>query len=394
MFQRLNWRHFDWLLFAVVVFLCGLSVAMIYSATANTVDLSDYWIRQIIFAGVGMVALFVVAIVDYRQLSLLAMPAFLLFIGSLIAVFFFGTAQGGSRSWIDIGGTLVQPTEGGKFLIIIFLAWYLSWFQDRMHRFPYLLVVLALLGAPLVFVYTQPDFGMTITYAFLAGALILVAGVRYRHLLMLLAVVLVALPLFAASLQGYMLARICIFLPTDAQTGQIQEPILGLMRTAFDRLPSECVTPEANTAASYNVEQALIAIGNGGMTGMGWNQGTQNQLHFLRVRHTDFIFSVIAEELGLAGATLTLLLLLFVVWRVLRIADRAPDQFGRLLATGVAALIFFQVFINVGFNLKVLPVTGLTLPFISAGGSSLVSMMFAIGLVESVAMRHRKIEFF
>jgi rod shape determining protein RodA len=222
--------------------------------------------------------------------------------------------------------------------------------------------------------------------------LITVAGVRYRHVALLALAVAVALPLFAASLQGYMLARICIFLPTDGETGQIQKPILDFLRSNFEALPGECVTPEANSAASYNVEQALIAVGNGGLSGMGWIQGTQNQLHFLRVRHTDFIFSVIAEELGLVGAALTLLLLLFVVWRVLRIADKAPDEFGRLLATGVAALIFFQVVINVGFNLKLMPVTGLTLPFISAGGSSLVSMMFAIGLAESVSMRHRKIE--
>jgi rod shape determining protein RodA len=248
-------------------------------------------------------------------------------------------------------------------------------------------------GAPLALIYIQPDFGMTITYAFLGAALIMVAGVRYRHLAMLVLAVIVALPIFAASLQGYMLARLCIFMPTD-DSGRIVAPILNVLQTAFQRLPSECVTPEANTAASYNVEQALIAVGNGGLTGMGWLQGTQNQLRFLRVRQTDFIFSVIAEELGLIGAALTILLLLFVVWRVLRIADRAPDQFGKLLATGVAALIFFQVLINVGFNLRLMPVTGLTLPFISAGGSSLVSMMFAIGLAESVAMRHRKLDFY
>jgi len=392
MFQRLNWRSFDWLLLGVVLVLCALSIAMIYSATANTDDLGDYWVRQVAFALIGLAAIFIVAVIDYRQLSLLAVPAFILFIVSLVAVYVFGTAQGGSKSWIDIAGTLVQPTEAGKFLIIIFMAWYLSWFQDRMHRLPYLLVILVLLGAPLVLVYTQPDFGMTITYAFLGGALIVVAGVRYRHLVLLVATAVVALPLFAASLQGYMLARICIFLPTDDQTGQIEKPVLDFLRANFETLPSECVTPEANSAASYNVEQALIAVGNGGLSGMGWTQGTQNQLHFLRVRHTDFIFSVIAEELGLVGAALTLILLLFVVWRVLRIADRAPDQFGRLLATGVAALIFFQVVINVGFNLKLMPVTGLTLPFISAGGSSLISMMFAIGLAESVSMRHRKIE--
>ena len=393
MFQNLNWKQFDWLLLGVVLLLCLLSFAMIYSATMGT-ELTDLWVRQVGFVIAGVVLVFVVALLDYRQLSLFAVPAFLLFIASLIVVFLFGEAQGGSKSWISVAGTLVQPTEAGKFLVIVFLAWYLSWFQDRMGRLPYLIAVLVLLGAPLALVFIQPDFGMTITYAFLGGALILVAGVRYRHLLMLLAAVVLALPLLAASLQGYMLARLCIFMPTDDQTGQIQKPILDFLRANFDSLPAECVTPEANTAASYNVDQALIAVGNGGLTGMGWLQGSQNQLHFLRVRQTDFIFSVIAEELGLVGASVTLLLLLLIVWRVLRIADRAPDQFGKLLATGVAALIFFQVLINVGFNLKVMPVTGLTLPFISAGGSSPISMMVAIGLAESVAMRQKKTEFY
>jgi rod shape determining protein RodA len=393
MFQNLNWKQFDWLLLAIVLALCVLSFAMIYSATMNT-ELTDLWVRQVGFVGAGIVAVFLVAAVDYRQLSVFAVPAFLLFLASLVIVFLFGEAQGGSKSWISIAGTLVQPTEAGKFLLIVFLAWYLSWFQDRMGRLPYLIAVLVLLAAPLVLVFIQPDFGMTITYAFLGGALILVAGVRYQHLLMLMAAALLALPLLAASLQGYMLARLCIFMPTEEETGQIQKPILDFLRANFDNLPAECVTPEANSAASYNVDQALIAVGNGGLTGMGWLQGSQNQLHFLRVRQTDFIFSVIAEELGLVGASLTLLLLLVVVWRVLRIADRAPDQFGKLLAIGVAALIFFQVLINVGFNLRVMPVTGLTLPFISAGGSSLISMMFAIGLAESVAMRQKKTEFY
>lgn len=393
MFARINWRYFDWPLFLVVLLLSSIGVALIYSATRNSPDLVDYWQRQVNFILIGLVVLFLVAMVDYRQLSLLAIPAFLIFVASLVAVYFFGEAQGGSRSWINLGGTLVQPTEAGKFLLIIFLSWYLSWFRDSLHRLPYLLMALLFLLAPLALVYVQPDFGMTITYAFMGGVLILAAGVRYRHLALLGGGALLALPLFAATLQGYMLARLCIFLPTDEE-GHIIPPILNLLRAAFDTLPTECIQPEANTAASYNVDQALIAIGNGGLTGLGWTQGTQNQLLFLRVRHTDFIFSVIAEELGMIGASLILLLLLFVVWRVLRIAERAPDQFGKLLATGVAALIFFQIVVNVGMNLKIMPVTGLTLPFISYGGSSLISMMFAIGLAESVAMRHRKIEFF
>ena len=149
----------------------------------------------------------------------------------------------------------------------------------------------------------------------------------------------------------------------------------------------------SNPDAAFNVQQALISIGNGGWIGMGWGEGSQNQLHFLRVRHTDFIFSVIAEELGFVGTIMVLLLLFFVIWRLVRIADLAQDQFGRLITLGVASLIFFQTFVNVGMNLAILPVTGMTLPFLSYGGSSLVSMMIAVGLAQSVVMRHRKMEF-
>ncbi len=362
--ERSLWRNFDWPLFAAVMVLCGLGIAMIYSATYNTIDLSDYWLRQIVFLAIGLVAFTVVCIFDYRQLELFAVPGYLLFIGLLVAVALVGTVQGGAKSWLNIGGTLVQPTEAGKFLLIIFLAWYLSWFHERMGRVQYLLLALVLLFAPLVLVYLQPDFGMTVTYLFIGGTLIMVGGIRLWQVVMLGAGALAAVPLIWGQLQGYMLERIQIFLD-----------------------------PGSNPAATYNINQALIAIGAGGWLGKGWTYGSQNQLHFLRVRHTDFIYSVIAEEWGLIGSLIILGLLLFVVWRILRIADLARDQFGRLLAVGVAAIIFFQIVVNVGMNVSIMPVTGLTLPFVSYGGSSLVSMLVAIGLAQSVVMRHRKLEF-
>lgn len=387
MSDRLSWRNFDWPLFFAVLILCGVGVSMIYSATFSTVDLTDYWLRQLIFAGFGIVMLLVATVIDYRQLEILALPAFLFFVLSLVAVDLFGDSQGtGSQRWIKIGGTLVQPTESGKFLLIIFMAWYLSWYREYMDHLPYLIIALILLLAPLAFVYRQPNLGMTITYAFLGGTLILVSGVRYWQLGLLAGGVLAAIPLLAPTLEGYMLERLCIFL--DAE-------YVELLKLYFEKekLPLSCTNAEALKDASYNVEQALIAVGSGHWLGQGWTYGSQNQLHFLRVRHTDFIFSVISEELGLMGAGLILLLLLFVVWRLLNIADRAQDHFGRLIATGVAAIIFFQTLSNVGMNIGLLPVTGLTLPFISYGGSSLISMMFAVGLAESVVMRHRKIEF-
>lgn len=364
MLERSLWRNFDWPLLAAVLFLSGIGIAMIYSATYNTIDLFDYWIRQVVFLAIGLVSMFALAAFDYRQLELLAVPGFLIFVALLVIVEFVGTAQGGAQSWLNIGGTLVQPTEAGKFLLIIFFAWYLSWFHDRMGRLQYLLFALVLLLAPLVLVYTQPDFGMTITYAFIGGILILVGGIRLWQVLLMIAGMAAAIPFLWSSLQGYMIERIQIFL-----------------------------NPASNPDASYNINQALIAIGSGGWLGKGWTYGSQNQLHFLRVRHTDFIYSVIAEEWGLIGSLIILAVLLFIVWRILHIADLARDHFGRLLAMGVAAIIFFQIVVNVGMNISIMPVTGLTLPFVSYGGSSLVSMLVAVGLAQSVIMRHRKLEF-
>jgi rod shape determining protein RodA len=363
--ERLLWRNFDWPLCIVVLILTGIGIAMVYSATANTIDLYDYWSRQATFAAVGLVGMVIVAFLDYRHLELLAPPAFLVFVGLLVAVFLFGeTQETGSQRWISIGGTLVQPTELGKFLLIIFMAWYLSWFQDQMHKIQYLLVALALLFGPLVLIYLQPNLGMTLTYAFLGGTLILTSGIRYWQVFLLGGSAVAAVPFFLSTLKGYMLDRIKLFLD-----------------------------PTSDPQGAFNINQALIAVGNGGFLGRGFGHGSQNQLHFLRVRHSDFIYSVISEELGWVGAMLVLAMLLFVVWRLLRIADRAQDHFGKLLATGVAAIIFFQTVVNVGMNLSLMPVTGLTLPFVSYGGSSLISMLLAIGLAQSVVMRRRKLEF-
>lgn len=356
-------RHFDRPLFFAVLLLCAVGIAMTYSATVTDIVLADYWQRQLVFTIMGAIALVVAALFDYRHLELLAQPSYFVLLASLVAVYFIGEVKNGAQRWLNLGID-VQPTEAGKFLLIVFFAWYLSRFQDRIRRLPYLLVAVILLLFPLVLVYAQPDLGMTVTLAFIIGTLILINGVRLTHILLGVAAAAAAWPLLRGTLQDYMLRRIEVFLD-----------------------------PGSNVDAAFSVQQALISIGNGGWIGMGWGEGTQTQLRFLRVRHTDFIFSVIAEELGFVGSVLVLLLLFFVIWRLVRIADLAQDQFGRLITLGVAALIFFQTFVNVGMNLAILPVTGMTLPFLSYGGSSLVSMMVAVGLAQSVVMRHRKMDF-
>ncbi|MDE0143237.1 MAG: FtsW/RodA/SpoVE family cell cycle protein [Caldilineaceae bacterium] len=356
-------RHFDRPLFFAVLLLCAVGIAMTYSATITDIVLADYWQRQLVFTIMGAIALVIAALFDYRHLELLAQPSYFVLLASLVAVYFIGEVKNGAQRWLNLGID-VQPTEAGKFLLIVFFAWYLSRFQDRIRRLPYLLGAVILLLFPLVLVYAQPDLGMTVTLAFIIGTLILINGVRLTHILLGVAAAAAAWPLLRGTLQDYMLRRIEVFLD-----------------------------PGSNVDAAFSVQQALISIGNGGWIGMGWGEGTQTQLRFLRVRHTDFIFSVIAEELGFVGSVLVLLLLFFVIWRLVRIADLAQDQFGRLITLGVAALIFFQTFVNVGMNLAILPVTGMTLPFLSYGGSSLVSMMVAVGLAQSVVMRHRKMDF-
>ncbi len=419
--QRI-WRHFDWTLFTIVIVLCLIGIAMIYSATVTAPDpaLEDVWVRQVAFFGIGVVVLFVVAAIDYRSLEAFALPAFLIFVGLLVLVALIGVDQGGTIAWIDVGGTLVQPTEAGKFLLVIFFAWFLSWFYDRMSTLPYLLIALTLLLAPLYLVITQPDFGMTITYTFIGGVLILVGGVQLWQVFFIsgigVAAAIGAIILMLSSLPaGWEFtdltipenASICQVLQTETQIEQetemtnLQQSVCRILVNLhnnkiygymLDRILI-FLEPDTDQDTNFNVEQATIAVGAGGMLGKGWTLGSQNQLGFLRVRHTDFIYSVIAEEFGLIGAAFVALLSFYVVWRLLQIADMARDQFGRLIAIGVAAIVFFQVFVNIGFNLSILPVTGLTLPFVSYGGSSLLSMMAAIGLAQSVIMRHRKMEF-
>jgi rod shape determining protein RodA len=216
----------------------------------------------------------------------------------------------------------------------------------------------------MILIYLQPDLSTALMLGFIWLAMVLMAGVRLLHLGTLVLAGAVASPLLWLTLQDYMRERILLF-----------------------------VDPQANPDDYYNVQQALISIGSGGWLGKGFGNGTQSQLHFLRVRHTDFIFSVIGEELGLLGTIVLFGLFTILLWRILRVAAIAQDPFGRFICVGVAVIIFLQTAVNIGVNLGLLPVTGLPLPFVSYGGSSLWTFLISLGLVESVAMRHKKLDF-
>ncbi len=357
-------RNFDFGLVLAVALLVGLGILMVSSATANSPGLEELPLRQAIYAGVGFLLLAVGAAIDYRSLTALRWPLYGTMLVFLAVVFVIGQALHGGQRWIDVGPVQVQPSELAKLAFVLVLASFLGSRGETARGLKTVALSLILLVPPVALIYLQPDLGTALVLVFVWGAMVFAAGVRLTYLGVLAAGALAAFPLLWPRLEGYMQRRILAFL-----------------------------NPAGDPAASYNVTQALISIGSGGLLGKGFRQGTQSQLHFLRIRHTDFIFSVIGEELGLVGCLLVLGLLGFVLWRMLRAAEVARDAQGRFIAVGLAATLFFQAAVNIGVNVGVMPVTGIPLPFISAGGSSLVTLLFGVGLVESVLLRRRKIDF-
>lgn len=360
------WRRYDWWLFAVVVVLVVTGIAMIFSATRGDPQVERVWLSQAYTAVTGVFILVIVSIVDY---SLLKNFAAFLYIGmalALAAVLVIGTERGGARRWFNLGGFDLQPGEFAKLILAIILAKLIA---DRQGRRPYFETILIsfVLVAPYVgLILLQPNLSTAVTIVFLWLVIIFVGGVERRHVL-IIAVVGVAIVLFVTQLpwfQQYQFRRI--------------ELLLGLV---------------AEPGANYQSEQALIALGNGGFFGQGYGLGQQTQLRFFPVRHTDFIFSVIGEELGFVGSVIFMAMLIFVILRALRAAMIARDTFGRLLCTGIAATLFLQTYINLAMQVGLMPVTGVVLPFVSYGRSSLISLMIAIGIIESVAMRYKKLEF-
>ncbi len=361
------WRQFDFVLFAAALFLTIFGILMIRSATLGAIDpdLINRVPDQIRFAGLGFVVMFALAALDYRLLGGIHNWLYLGMIALLIMVTLFGVeGDGGARSWLNLG-IRIQPSEIAKLLIIITLAVYLARNYEQIGRLPVVIRSAIHIGIPAGLIFIQPDLGMTIVFAVIWIVMVWGAGLRLRHIAIGLLVMMlsapVAVPLAWSNMEGYQRQRIISF-----------------------------IAPESDRDAYYNILQARISIGSGGVMGKGYAQGPQNTGRFLRVRHTDFIFSVIAEEFGFVGGMITIVVLGVVVMRILRGARRAADALGALICYGVAAFIFFQTFVSIGMNLSLMPVTGLTLPFISSGGTSLLSTLAGIGLAEAVIMRGRR----
>jgi rod shape determining protein RodA len=353
------WRHFDPILVGAVVLISALGVLMVYSATRD--EEAAKWSRQAAFDIVGLGVMAVVAGIDYRKLRDFAPLLYLGTVLLLLAVLSpLGSSTRGAQAWFELGVFQLQPSEMAKVALIVAVAAYCASFRGEIDG-PRLLSVLGLAAVPLGLIYLQPDLGTAMVFvAFLMGML-LVAGARPRHMagLVVLGVVAIVAVFQLGILKEYQVDRLGAFLDPAGDTQR----------------------------SAYNLNQSKIAIGSGGITGKGLFEGTQTNLSYVPEQETDFIFTVVGEELGLLGSGALLALFAVVVWRIWRAAALAKDQFGSLVCIGVLSMFVFQIFENVGMTMGIMPITGIPLPFMSYGGSATIAYFSAIGIVLNVHMR-------
>ena len=353
-----TWRQFDFILLGACLALLGLGLTLIYSGSLAGFGGDEPIIggpvaRQLMYAVVGIALMVVLARIDYRVWSALSPLLYVAALFGLLVVLAIGDSAFGSRRWISLAGVQLQPSEPAKLITIVLLARILAVDGGRYLAGRTFLLTLAIAVAPALLVFVEPDLGTSVVFIAVWFGMVYIAGAQIKHLALLISAGLVALPFaMLGLLRGYQMERLRIFLDPSS------DPL----------------------GTGFNINQAAISIGSGGWTGKGLFNGPQTQLDFLRTQSTDYIFSVLGEELGFLGAMLLFSLFVVVLSRGVRAASRTNDPFGRLVATGIVIMILTQVFINVGVNIRLFPVTGIPLPFISQGGSSLVSMFMAIGI--------------
>ncbi len=359
-------RHLDLTLLLSTIGIAAIGLVMVYSATRQKqenagLDPAFFLKRQAIFLALGLVAMAVVVLVDYHRIRDYAPVVYVLAMVTLLLVISpVGTSRRGTQAWFQIGAFQFQPSELSKLVLIIALAAVCAAYRGNLET-PGLLTALGLAFVPMALIYAQPDLGTNMVFVAIVIAVLLVAGARPRHIavLALLGITAIVLVVELDMLQDYQRDRLTAFL--DPQTD--------------------------SQRSSYNLRQSQIAIAAGGVAGKGLFQGTQTNLSFVPEQHTDFIFTAVGEELGFLGGISLLGFFGVMMWRIWRVAVLARDQLGRLLCVGVLAMLVFQIFENVGMTMGITPITGIPLPFMSYGGSAMITSSMAIGLVLNVHMR-------
>lgn len=390
MFDKKMIKNLDWVFLILLALLVTVSMVVLASASAN-VSLygSTYYVkRQLMFLGVGLVAMVGAALFNYRDLSHYVPLAYIGLLVLLVGVFFAPHGQNAlteaNRSYY-IGGYMFQPSELGKLIVIVTLAKFLSQRQERIAEWSTFFWVFAIMAVPMVLILLEPDLGSTLVFGFTMLVMMWLSGIPRRRVLILLLVI--------ALLVG--LVFLDLWFATDGFEHMIEElPVPLPMHTYQLNRLIIFINPQMDPRdEGYQLIQSVVAIGSGGLLGKGYGEGSQVQSDFVPFHHTDFVFSVVGEELGFVGSVGVLLLFLLLLLRIMRIANQSADLFGSLIVSGIVAMLFFQIFVNIGMTMGIMPITGITLPFFSYGGTSLLINLMAMGLVLSVNMR-REIKIF
>ena len=363
--ERAGLATLDPILLFAGVGLIAYSIYTLGVATQHDVPGDPYYyvVRQSIYAVVGIALMLAVARVDYSRFRELRVGIYTATVGLIVLVLALGTAARGSRRWIELPFFTFQPSELGKVLLVVALAAFAIDTARRTSERRRTLRVLALGALPALIVFLQPDLGSALVYAVITLAVLFIAGVRWTHF---------------AALGGIAVAAVAIVLVIAPALGM---PVLHGYQE--ERLTAFLHPSEDPADSSYQINQALIAVGSGGKTGRG-DDATQTDNGFLPERHTDFIFAVVGERFGFVGAAFLLSLYALLIWRALRIMTLSKNLYGSMIAGGIAAMLMFQIFVNVGMNIGIMPVTGIPLPLMSSGGSSVIVTFLALGLLQSI----------
>lgn len=359
----LQFKRFDTILLAAMLLLIALGLLVLYSSgirpnqIATQLDTS----RQVLYVVAGLVLFWIVARTDYNVLRNYSMALYIIMVGLLLVVEVFGATRLGATRWINLGFFQFQPSEFAKLALTIVLAKFFSANYEHSDKFKYLLLSLVYLLPPLLLVLAQPDLGTALVLSAIWLVMALTSRIKKRYFVILFVGLILAIPLIYPRLAPYQRQRVTTFL-----------------------------NPAANPSGTgYNVNQAIIAVGSGGLFGQGLSSGSQSQGNFLPSQHTDFIFAVLSEKLGFLGGLVCIVLYSVIVVRAIWIARNSSDRFGTFLAVGIATMFAFHVTVNIGMNIGILPVTGIPLPFISAGGTSMIISLLAIAMLESIYARRR-----
>jgi rod shape determining protein RodA len=354
-------KNIDYFLLVSVMCLLASGWFVLYSASQQEEIATgiDFTQKQFIWMSLAVFVFFVFLLVDYHFLVNISFIIYGIVIILLLAVLFFGGAKYGAKRWINIAGFTLQPSEVAKLGVILAVVKYMIGDMEDRHNFRYIVLTGAIIIFPLLLIYKQPDLGTTLIFVPAVFAMLFIAGMRWVYVVFGLVVVFVSMPVVWNFLRPYQKARVITF-----------------------------INPESDPfGTGYSIIQSKIAIGSGGIIGKGWLGGTQNRLNFIPERHTDFIFSVVGEEWGFLGVLFVVILFFIAIASGFNIARKAPDVCGKFLALGIVVMFAAQVSVNIGMTIGLLPVTGIPLPFMSYGGTSLVVTMAMIGILQNIYMK-------